>query len=244
MASKNKRKVLVSLITTISIIVLLVGAFFIYCGVYYHADKDAVNSYVASQNITREQVDKNTIVFKGDSVSSGLIFYPGGKVEWTAYEPLMAACAKRGIFCVLLKMPLNLAIFKSNAAKGIKERFPEVNEWYLCGHSLGGSMAASYLSKNINDYKGIIFLGSYSTSDISSSKVLSIYGSEDKVMNKKNYDKNKSNLPSNFTERIIQGGCHAYYGMYGYQRGDGTPTISNIEQIEITANYIRDFILI
>ncbi len=243
MAGNSKRKVLVSVFTTIAVLFVLVGAFFIYCGIYYHADKDAVNSYVESQNITREQIDKNTIVFKGDTVSAGLIFYPGGKVEWAAYEPLMAACAKRGIFCVLVKMPLNLAIFKSNAAKGIKEKYPEIKDWYLGGHSLGGSMAASYLSKNINDYKGIVFLGSYSTADISSSIVLSIYGSEDKVMNKKNYDKNKSNLPSNFTERIIQGGCHAYYGMYGYQRGDGTPTISNIEQIEITADYILDFII-
>ena len=122
--------------------------------------------------------------------------------------------------------------------------YPEISEWYIGGHSLGGSMAASYISENSDEYKGLVLLGSYSTADLSEKKieVLSVFGSEDKVMNKEKYNESKINLPANFEEVIIEGGCHAYFGMYGAQDGDGTPTISNIEQINTTADLICDFL--
>lgn len=53
-----------------------------------------------------------------------------------------------------------------------------------------------------------------------------------------------SNLPSApaFKEYVIEGGCHAYFGMYGSHEGDGTPTITAIEQIMITSEQIAEFI--
>ena len=103
-------------------------------------------------------------------------------------------------------------------------------------------MAASYLANHIDDYDGLILLGSYSTADLSKTglDVLSVYGSEDKVMNRDKYDENKSNLPSDLIEVVIEGGCHAYFGFYGPQDGDGEPAISNEEQIAITAAHILD----
>ncbi len=43
-----------------------------------------------------------------------------------------------------------------------------------------------------------------------------------------------------FMENIIKEGCHAYFGMYGTQDGDGIPTITNEEQIRITADAIAE----
>ena len=57
-------------------------------------------------------------------------------------------------------------------------------------------------------------------------------------MNREKYDKYKSSLPGDFTEYVIDGGCHAYFGMYGAQDGDGTPAITNEEQIRITVENI------
>lgn len=74
--------------------------------------------------------------------AAGLIFYPGGKVENTAYAPLLHDLAEDGILCVLVKMPCNLAVLDMNAADSIPERFSEVTDWYIGGHSLGGAMAA------------------------------------------------------------------------------------------------------
>ena len=152
----------------------------------------------------------------------------------------MAELAREGVLCVLVEMPFNLAVFDINAADGIQEQYPEIEDWYIGGHSLGGSMAASYLADHVDEYEGLILLGSYSTADLSDTDldVLSIYGSEDKVLNREKYDENKSNLPDNFCEVVIGGGCHAYFGMYGAQDGDGTPTISNHEQIGLTVEHI------
>ena len=105
-------------------------------------------------------------------------------------------------------------------------------------------MAASYLESHANEFNGLILLGSYSTADLSSTelKVLSVYGSEDKVMNREKYNANITNLPQNFTETVIDGGCHAYFGVYGKQKGDGTPTVTAKEQILLTAEEIEKFV--
>ena len=72
--------------------------------------------------------------------------------------------------------------------------------------------------------------------------MLSVYGSEDGVLNMEKYEKYHVKLPNNITEYVIEGGCHAYFGVYGAQKGDGMPTVSNKEQIDITAEKISEFI--
>ena len=242
--ANKKKRILKRLIAIIIAFALLFGACAYYVNDYYRADLGAISAFSSSNNVKREAFDDETIIFKPENAKAGFIFYPGGKVEYTSYIPLMDALARKGIMCVLLKMPFNLAVLDVNGAEGIKEMFPEIENWYIGGHSLGGSMAASYLSENVSEFDGLVLLGSYSTADLSKEniKVLSVFGSEDKVMNKEKYDENKINLPNNFSEEIIDGGCHAYFGMYGEQEGDGTPTVTNEEQIQKTAEIINDFI--
>ena len=145
------------------------------------------------------------------------------------------------MLCILIEMPFNLAVLDMNAAEGWTDKYPNVGNWYIGGHSLGGSMAASFVAKHSDSFDGLILLGSYSTARITL-PVLSIYGSEDKVMNREKYDKYRSNVSSSLTEAVIDGGCHAYFGMYGAQDGDGTPSISNEVQINLTVSEIIDFI--
>ena len=61
-------------------------------------------------------------------------------------------------------------------------------------------------------------------------------------MNREKYEEYKSNLPSYFSEIVIDGGNHAGFGMYGAQKGDGVSEISQKEQIITTAIVISDFI--
>ena len=163
-------------------------------------------------------------------------------MQYEAYAPLMEACARQGFFCVLLHMLGNLAVLDMDAAEGVPEQYPEIGAWYIGGHSLGGSMAASYLSSHTDEFEGLVLLAAYSTSDLSGSglQVLSVYGSEDQVLNMDSYEKYRENLPADFTEVVIPGGCHAYFGCYGAQKGDGTPEITNEEQIRRTAEAIGD----
>ncbi len=242
---KNRR----SVITLCSVAVILIATVIfavVYINDYYHVDGQALIEYTESSandiNINIKTDKDDIIAVIPNEVKAGFIFYPGGKVEFNSYLPLMLECAERGILCVLIKMPCNLAVLNANAADGITEDYPEVTEWYIGGHSLGGSMAASYLSKHSDEISGLILLGSYSTADVTDSRVLSIYGSEDGVMNREKYEKYSSNLPSNFTEIIIDGGNHAYFGIYGKQDGDGSAKITQKEQIKLTAEYIANFI--
>ncbi len=240
MKNTSKRKILIITLSVLSAIAIVFGACALYLCDHYKADEGAVSVFAPTENISVSTMKNGSVVFEPKDATVGFIFYPGGKVEHRAYEPLMAELARNGVLCVLVRMPFNLAVFDINAADGIQESYPQVTEWYIGGHSLGGSMAASYLSDHTNEYKGLVLLGSYSTADISDSEldVLSVYGSEDRVLNREKYDENKSNLPNDLTEVVIEGGCHAYFGMYGAQDGDGEPTISNHEQIRITAENI------
>ena len=237
---KNKRKILIISISIVAALAIIFGACAIYLCDYYRADEGAIAVFAPEDNVTVSTLKDGNIVFEPQGATVGFIFYPGGKVEHNAYQPLMAALAREGVLCVLVEMPFNLAVFDINAADGIQEQYPEIEDWYIGGHSLGGSMAASYLADHVDEYEGLILLGSYSTADLSDTDldVLSIYGSEDKVLNREKYDENKSNLPDDFSEIVIEGGCHAYFGMYGAQDGDGTPTISNHEQIGLTVENI------
>lgn len=238
----KKKKLLISLISVFVVVTVVVAFCGVYVSDYYRAETEAFANVSAYKNVTRKINEDGNVVYEPDNPIAGLIFYPGGKVEYTAYEPLMASCAEKGILCVLVEMPFNLAVFDVKAADGIQEKYPEIENWYIGGHSLGGSMAAAYLGENEDDFEGLVLLGSYSTEDLSDTdlKVLSVYGSEDKVLNREKYDENKTNLPDDFTEIVIEGGCHAYFGMYGNQEGDGTPTITAREQIEITAEKIAE----
>lgn len=219
---------------------IIVGACAIYLGDYYRADMDAIAAFSSANDVITKTLDDGTLIYEPENAIAGFIFYPGGKVEYTAYAPLMEACASEGILCALVEMPFNLAVLDVNAADGIQEMYPEIEKWYIGGHSLGGSMAASYLADHTDVYEGLILLGSYSTADLSDTdlSVLSIYGSEDRVMNQEKHSSNKSNLPKDSKEFVIEGGCHAYFGMYGAQDGDGTPTITNEDQIEFTVQEI------
>jgi len=240
---KDKRKA-AKRIALLVVPLLVIAACAVYLGDFYHADMEAVEVFTAGSAVEMRISDNGNLLWEPEQASSGFIFYPGGKVEHTAYIPLMNALPAAGILCVLVEMHFHLAVFDIDAAEGIQEAYPHIENWYIGGHSLGGSMAASYLSKHTDSFDGLILLGSYSTADLRDTglQVLSIYGSEDRVMNREKYDQNKQNLPADFQEILIDGGCHAYFGTYGTQEGDGTPAISNEVQIRLSAKGITAMI--
>ncbi len=240
---RSKRKLIIILISILLPVALIIGGSAVYLSDYYRSDYEAIGAFMPQHSVWKEEPD-NTIVFEPENPIAGFIFYPGGKVEHRSYIPLMQKLQERGVLCIIVKMPFNLAVLDINAADGIRAEYPEIDNWYIGGHSLGGSMAASYLGEHRDEFKGLILLGSYSTENLSDTdlQVLSVFGSEDKVMNRESYDVNKANLPEDFTEIEIPGGCHAYFGMYGTQEGDGTPKITNEEQIKLTADYIFELI--
>ena len=209
----------------------------VYAGDYYRSDEAALAALVSDEAVQVEIRSGGDVVFLPREVKAGLIFYPGGKVEHTAYAPLMRELAEEGVLTVVTKMPLNLAVLDADAADGWQEKFPEVERWYIGGHSLGGALAASYAADHAEEYEGLLLLAAYSTADLTGTdlEVTSLYGSADGVLDLEKYDTYRSNLPEDTVETVIDGGCHACFGSYGAQEGDGQHTITREEQTALTA---------
>jgi delta-lactam-biosynthetic de-N-acetylase len=236
MGKKFRKSLKILMISLLAVLIILCGGFYIYTLDYYRADNTAHEVMDKSSNI---ETTGNLTVFRADATTSknvGLIFYPGGKVEAIAYAPFLKALSDKGVTCVLVKMPFNLAVFNINAADSIIKKFPEVTKWYLGGHSLGGAMASSYVNKNSSKLQGLILLGAYPIND-STIPTIAIYGSEDIML-----DKSKLTTVKNKLELV--GGNHAHIGNYGEQKGDGTASMPREEQQAKTVDAILEFISI
>ena len=239
---KKRTKIILSVCLAFLLVIGICG--YAYVSDYYHADEIALEAMAYQTDSVQAEQNGDVIWFVPEDPTAGLIFYPGGKVEYTAYAPLLRACAENGILCALVQMPGNLAVLDANAADGLQEEYPEITTWYIAGHSLGGAMAANYAAAHDEDYDGLILLAAYSTKDLTGTplRVLSVYGSVDGVLDRESYEKNRANLPADTIEVVLDGGCHAQFGSYGTQDGDGIPTISGEEQVRQTVEAIVAFV--
>ena len=222
---------------------LIAAGFFAYLGKYYHADKEA-EEYLESTGVVKVSESKDAYFFDGPGSENAVIFYPGGKVEETAYAPLMFRLAWQGTDCFLLKLPFRMAIFRPNAADGIiSSHGSDYDHWYMMGHSLGGIVASEYNAKNPGKTDGTILLASYPNRPVpDSERMLSIYGTEDGCLSRQEYRDSRGFWPKNKSELIIIGGNHSGFGYYGPQKGDGKAGISRNDQQNRTIVKIRYFV--
>lgn len=217
-------------------------AFFIYASVYYRSQETALKLLEGSETVTVTKIEEG-LFLDGYGETEAIIFYPGAKVEYTAYLPIFYEVAKQGVDVFLVDMPFRMAMFGMNKADRIRETY-SYEHWYLSGHSLGGAMGAVYVSKHPDAYDGMIFLASYPTKELKREgfRVLSIYGSNDRVINYERFDESKQNMPADFSEICIEGGNHGQFGDYGFQSGDGEATVSKEEQWQLSADAILELV--
>jgi len=223
-------------IILIIILIIMLG-FGIYVSDYSHSDSTALSYINGSGNVSVTH-ESNGLFIDGKGNDTALIFYPGAKVEYSAYLPLMNQIAAQGVDVYLVQMPFNLAFFGQNSADDIIKN-SNYSHYIMSGHSLGGVAASGYASKH--DVDGLVLLAAYPSEEIDK-PTLSIYGSEDKVLNLKSYNDAKPLIKANFTEHIINGGNHAQFGNYGIQKGDGNAGINSTLQQNETASEIINFI--
>ena len=211
----------------------------------YPAGKTAFAALEPSETISILQED--WIVLTPEMrTDTGLIFYPGGLVAPEAYAPVLREIAEQGILVVITPMPLNLAIFNSNAANAVLEAYPKISTWVLAGHSLGGAAAAIYAEGHPGKIDALALWDSYpaDSADLSDNDlaVLSIYGTTDDIPNTDNFDEKIYLLPADALFIALEGASHAQFGDYGPQKGDVTPSISAAEQHALVVEAMLAFI--
>jgi pimeloyl-ACP methyl ester carboxylesterase len=170
--------------------------------------------------------------------TAGVVFYPGGRVDPSAYVSSLAPLVRdANVTVVVPEMPLSLAIFdylgarvspKPDAATAAMSRHTSIDQWYVGGHSLGGAMACRYASEHTGDVDGLLLYGAYCDVDISDSdlSVLSVVGQGDTVLNRGSYRDGLALLPADAATRELADLNHSQFGSYTGQPGDEASPIS------------------
>jgi hypothetical protein len=202
----------------------------------------------ALKSTNRVTITQNKwIVFEPvNETETGLIFYPGGLVEPTAYAPILHQIAENSVLVIITPMPLNLAIFNTGAANAVIDAYPQISTWILAGHSLGGASASIFAENNPTRIDAIALWDSYpaNSADLSDNVIsaISIFGTTNNIPNTENFNDKKHLLPEDTIFIGIEGANHAQFGDYGPQNGDVIASMSLAEQHEQVAKIMLDFI--
>jgi hypothetical protein len=201
--------------------------------------EQALNALQSDLNVT--VISGKWLTFKPTTINytTGLIIYPGGRVDYRSYAPLAHAIANEGYLTIIVHMPLNLAVFGANAANDVIASHPEIT-WAIGGHSLGGTMAAQYAFENPSKIGGLVLWAAYPASGNNMSsyilQVTTIHGSNDGLVSTAQIQSSLDMLPPTTVYVEIAGGNHAQFGYYGDQSGDNQATITREAQQTQTLN--------
>ena len=178
----------------------------------------------------------NWIVFQSviSNKNVGFVIYPGGRVDFRSYAPMAHRIAAEGYLVVIVRMPLNLAIFGVNIASDVIKSYSQISSWVICGHSLGGTMATQFAHENPCEVKGLVLWAAYPASGTDLSKnsltVTTIHGTNDGLVSSTQIEDSLKMLPTSTNRIEIAGGNHAQFGWYGDQGGDNAATVTREQQ--------------
>lgn len=229
--SKNWKRILLIIL---AIIVLPLAGFLGWASFPLGPGEAALSALQSDGAVQVEQAQGWTVFRpQGNEPRTGFIFYPGGRVDYRSYAPLLKPLAEEGYLVVLAPMPLSLAVFAPDKADAIIAAFPGIEQWAIGGHSLGGAMAARYAFTHPGKVAGLALWASYpaDTDNLADRQlaVVSIAGTNDGVT-RKLPEESAALLPKDTQWVIIEGGNHSQFGDYGLQPGDGVAEITPQEQ--------------
>ena len=173
------------------------------------------------------------------SPTTGVIVYNGAGCDVQGYAEIMHAMAEAGYLVVGAKFPFNYSIFDPYQADEIRAAYPEVSNWAMVGHSMGGAMAARYAWENQDNLKGLILWDSYPAENNSLADsdlpVVHIHRATLEGEAPQKFIDMQHLFPADATWVPVPGGIHMYFGSFiggGYVE-TWEPYISNAEAVEI-----------
>ncbi|MBN2044059.1 MAG: alpha/beta hydrolase [Anaerolineales bacterium] len=214
-----------------------------------HAETETEEFLQSSTTVLVEDTQWLSFHPQNQSPKVGFIFYPGGNVDYRAYAPTLYRIAEAGFLVVDVAMPLNLAVLGASKASKVINTYPEIENWVIGGHSLGGSMASRFVDLNPGSVDGLALWASYPAESNSLAdaavEVLSIYATLDGLATVAKIERAIPLLPEDTHYFPIQGGNHAQFGFYGTQEADMAAMISRESQqdqiVEVMVAFLEGF---
>ncbi len=180
-----------------------------------------------------------TLTPTGATPRTGLVFQPGARVDPRAYVPLLTRVSAAGVLVVVVKQPLAIGFTAIGAPGDVIEDHPDIESWTVGGHSLGGVAASSYAADHPDQVDGLLLWASYPLDPLTGRddlRVTSVSGTRDGLATPADIDASRADLPATASFVAVEGAVHAFFGDYGTQTGDGSPTISRREAQEAIAD--------
>jgi hypothetical protein len=171
------------------------------------------------------------------------VFYPGADLDVRAYAPPAQDIANLGHLVVLMPMPGGAAILGEDRITSVMAAHPEISNWFLGGHSMGGAAAISYEYKVLNGdivppepLTGVIVWAGYGTDEFpiqtTATPVTVIY----EYAKETNKVAGEPYLPATAVYIRLEGVNHANFGYYGIQDGDYPAKITKENQKELSVS--------
>lgn len=188
---------------------------------------------------------------KGARPRTGLVFHPGGYVDPEAYARLFHEIAgKGGVRCVVVPGPQRTPIANRFSTDQVIAAYPDIDRWFIAGHSQGGAVAALYLRDRLDQpfyqgkIAGLVFLGFFVFDRHSLAAralpCLSVYGDRDGHADR--FEPNEKNLPRGARVLCIAGGNHGQFGAYRFHFGDRPAAIPRERQQDVAIEAIVEFV--
>lgn len=189
----------------------------------------------------------DAIIYKpvGIEPTVGVVFYAGNPVDYRDYGTLLTAIASAGYLVISPEFPLDTAALNVIAGEEYMKQYPDIQEWFLAGHSHGGGVSTVELALRPNLFKGLILIDSIIGVPVTQEgfPVLTFHATEDLAVPGYQHSILMAELAAaDTTEVVIEGGNHAQFGDYGIQFNDGVAKISKEEQLDITIREILKFL--
>jgi predicted alpha/beta-hydrolase family hydrolase len=194
---------------------------------------------------------------QGKAPQSGLLLFPGGSVDFRSYALVARDLARHGFVVVVQHVPFGFALFDHDRAIGpsgmLRRTFPDVRDWVVGGHSLGGVAAAFYANRRPEDVSGLVLWGSYPSPMHSLAEsqlpVASLYGSHDGLVPPAQVEETRHLLPEYAQLLPLNGANHTQFGDYWdgsddafLQRGDLPASLARQEQRQLIVEHTRQFL--
>ena len=171
-----------------------------------------------------------------------LSYIPAQRQMKEAMRILHSSSMPKGILLLFRTFPC-ICLFGDRNREEIIEDNPEVEKWFLIGHSLGGLPISQIAAKQPEKLEGIAFVASLMICDLSDTDLsaIRITAEHDGVMPDKMMESNLDYLPENSTSVMIEGANHNQFGAYWHPGFDGKATITWKEQQDQMISLILDF---